>query len=167
MQNKISIRDFTNIVLHLNDKLIAELLETLNHVDDMMTVTYMKAYFISRVHQNCLKLKKGILFYRKLYKSYRTFFIKDIVEGFHVNDKKFLKESAGYFDLAYEMIEKIFDSYEYHSFLEFENICNLILSEMVRTINQKNNTNVSIDMKNYEVLISDSFAMIEKVLVNL
>ncbi len=166
MKNKITLIEFVTLICHSNDKLLVEIMDRLNHIDDMSVVTYMKAYFISRIHQNCLKLKKGHFFYKKLYKAYKISFMEDVSSSFHISEKNLFKEISEYFDIAYQMIENIYDSYEYTNFFEFEKICNLILDEMINIINEKNNTNFSNDMKKYEICIQESFVLVEKVLVD-
>lgn len=162
----MKIKELANMICHLNDKVIVEILEELEHVDDILIVTFLRSYFIVRIHQNCLKLKKGRFFYKRLYNIYKSCFKEDIQKSFHIKDKKLLNTVSEYFDSAYKLIEQIYDSSGYHDFFEFENICNGILKEMLNVVNVKNNTDFSMDMRKYELCISENFILVEKVLVD-
>ena len=108
---QITIKELSNLILRLNDKVIVEIIDSLKEVeDDFLVMAFYKSYFISRAHQHFKWYDRDEEIYIGLLNEYMMAFYEDMNVKFNSKNNSEKKDFiVDTFKVFYDEIEDVFD----------------------------------------------------------
>lgn len=164
---KIDSFDFSNLVFHISDTILNELITFSNHIDDIIIYNYIKAFNISTIHFYLLKLNKSDL-WNTVFNNYINILTQNYLSDFNTCDSTFTNELLDLFDSSLALIETIYiehlDTIKDH--LSLEKIHKSILLQLIFLLNKKHNTDINLNIDKFSIMLTYCYDTLEDIILN-
>lgn len=160
----MKLNDFSKTLYHISDEVIFELIESLNHIDDILVFTYIKAFSLIRCKFLLLKVCHSSSLYELLLQNYKSILFKDVQHTFNIAYEELKDAIIEYFEIACNLIEQIYNSISINSFYDFDNVNTF--DKLIYLINKKNSVNINIDIREYELTLLLCLHVIDDVILD-
>jgi len=166
MNNETSLEELVNLTFNINNSILNEMCETLEHIDDILVFTYIKAFYLSTVHFYLKKMQIEYL-WESIYKKYINILTRSYQTNFNIDNLEIIDNLHDYFFDALILIEKIYsESFDnIDGFLKLHEVQKNIIETLKELLEKKNSTIIDIDFTRFNVMFMYSFDSVEDLLI--